>query len=98
MSYGLRREYAEACVKVILRENNPPILNLSRTAFTYPELGKAVEEALGKKIEIAEVSMEEFEKYLDEANVSSFGKNISKTMQGYVKGGDNGEENSWTST
>ncbi|OUM60296.1 hypothetical protein PIROE2DRAFT_63223 [Piromyces sp. E2] len=94
ISYGLRREYAEAGAKVILKENNPPVYNFSRTAFTYPELGKAVEEALGKKLEMAEVTMEEFEKYLDEAKVRPFGKSISKNMQSYVKGGNNGEAES----
>ena len=48
-SFALRREYAEVGAKVILRENNPQIINLSRIPFTYPELGKATEEGSWKK-------------------------------------------------
>jgi len=91
-SFALHREYAEVGAKVILRENNPQIINLARTPFTYPELAKATEEALGKKLEIKEVSLDEFNQYLEDANVSSIGKYLSSGMQDYVKNGNNGEE------
>ncbi|ORX86049.1 NAD(P)-binding protein [Anaeromyces robustus] len=95
LSFALRREYAEVGARVILKEDNfyyNKIINLARTPFTYPELGKMVEEALGKKIEIKEVSMDEFQKYLEEANVTQQGKSVSLSMQTYVKNGNNGEE------
>ena len=41
---------------------------------------------------MAEVSLDEFKKYLEDANVSSLGKFASKNMQGYIKEGNNGEE------
>lgn len=91
-SFALRREYAEVGAKVILREKNPQIINLARFPFTYPELAKYTEEALGKKLEIKEVTLDEFKKYLEEANVSSIGKFVSTNMQGYVKEGNHGEE------
>ena len=49
-SSGLRREYAETGAKVILRDNNPEVLNLARKAVTFLELAKILEQVLGKKI------------------------------------------------
>jgi NAD(P)H dehydrogenase (quinone) len=41
---------------------------------------------------MSEVSLDEFKKYLEDANVSSLGKFASINMQGYIKEGNNGEE------
>ena len=41
---------------------------------------------------MSEVSLDEFKKYLEDANVSSLVKFASKNMQGYIKDGNNGEE------
>ena len=79
-SYGLRREYAETGAKVILRDNNPKVLS------------KIVEQALGKKIEVKKVTLEEFEKYLDDSRATPVGKFGSINMQKYVEGGNNSEE------
>lgn len=92
VSYALRREYAEAGARAILNENNPEVLLLARKGLTYPEYATAIEEALGRKLEVRKVSMEEFNKYLSEANVTPLGKNLSINMQNYVKGGNNSEE------
>ena len=90
--HALRREYAEAGAKVILGDNNPEVLNFARKGTTFPELGKIVEKALGKKIEIKKVSIEEFEKYLDDAKISPIPKSVSINMQKYVKDGNNSED------
>ena len=94
-SYALHREYSETGAKVILRDNNPKVLS------------KIVEQALGKKIEVKKVTLEEFEKYLDDSRATPVEKFGSINMQKYVEGGNNSEKlnnvsdfekNSWTST
>ena len=41
---------------------------------------------------MSEVSLDEFKKYFEDANVSSHGKILSTNMQGYIKYGINCEE------
>lgn len=92
ISYALRREYAEAGARVILGNNNPEILNLARKGISFLELAKIVEKALGKKLEVKKVTLEEFEKYLDDAKATPVGKFGSISMQKYDQGGNNSEE------
>jgi NAD(P)H dehydrogenase (quinone) len=89
VSWALRREYAEAGARIILRDNNPEIITLTREAHTYGELGNAVQEALGTPLEIRRVSFMEFQKNLTDGGEDT---SISVVFQNYVSSGDNGEE------
>ncbi|MBQ3266773.1 MAG: NAD(P)H-binding protein [Atopobiaceae bacterium] len=93
LSMTLRREFAEAGAKAILRgEENPEVITLTRTGFTYAELGAAIAEALGGELDIAPCNADEFKAYLDEAGLAPIEAALSSAYQGYALAGNNGED------
>ncbi|MDO5609144.1 MAG: NAD(P)H-binding protein [Capnocytophaga sp.] len=92
-SWALKSEYAEAGARVILADNNPEIVHLSRTPHSYLELADAIVEATGKTLEIKQVDEAEFEKFITEADIQGAYLALAKMMQTYVQNGNNGEEN-----
>lgn len=92
-SWALKSEYAEAGARVILADNNPEIVHLSRTPHSYEDLADAIGKATDKTLDIRKVDTASFEKFLTEADIQGLNLGLAQMMQTYVQNGNNGEEN-----
>lgn len=91
LSYALKREYAEAGAKIILADNyDGPIANLAGKPYTYRQLAKATESALGQKLNIQDVTKDEFNFIMRQANVSPQFQQVTALYQEYSLDTQNG--------
>ena len=93
ISWILKKDLAEAGAKIIIDGYDKEILDFANKPISFKELGAYLEEATKEKIEIKEVSKEEFNNFIGKTNISKMGSYLSTAYQDYMIKGNNGEEN-----
>ena len=93
ISWILKKDLAEAGAKVIIDGSEKEILDFANRPISFKELGEYLVEATKEKIEIKEVSKEEFNQFIKETDISKTGSYLSTAYQDYLIKGNNGEEN-----
>ncbi|MBF0699336.1 NAD(P)H-binding protein [Streptococcus danieliae] len=92
ISHATRKELAEAAARVIATADFPEVVELGRDAYTFADLGQAVQEALEREIEVKEVTADEVAVLLKEVGISEFEQDFSIAMMTYAVAGENGED------
>ena len=92
ISWILKKDLAEVGANVILDGYDGEILDLANKPVSFKELGEFLIQATGEKIEIKEVSKDEFEKWISKVQISQLGLYLVKNYQDYLVKGNNGEE------
>lgn len=92
ISHATRQELAQAAARVITGEGYPEVLELGRDAYTFRDLALATQEALGRDLEIKEVSRDEVVALLAQAGASEFEQGFPVDMMSYAAAGNNGED------
>lgn len=88
-----KREYAEAGAKVITGEGYPEVLTFAGTPVTFAELAIIAEEIAEKKLDVKQVTKDEFTSAFKEGEISQLGMMLGTNYQDYTLAGNNGEEN-----
>ena len=91
VAFALKREYAEAGARVITGEGYPEVLTFAGIPVTFEELAAAAEEAGGKKLDIRQVTKDEFASAFQEGEISQLGMMMGTNYQDYALAGNNGE-------
>lgn len=91
VSWALKREYAEAGAKVILKESEKEIITLSRNGITFRELGEKLREN-NDSLRIKGISKEEWLKSVENTDISDIGRKTAVLYQDYALSGNNGED------
>lgn len=92
LSFALKREYAEAGAKVIADGNYGEVLDLAGEPRTYHQIALATQEALNTKLDIKEISVNNFIPTLENAGISTQWASVSEAYQEYTLKGNNGED------
>ena len=92
IAFALKREYAEAGARVITGEGYPEVLTFAGTPVTFAELAAVAEEIAGKKLDVKQVTKEEFASAFKDGEISQLGMMLGTSYQDYTLAGNNGEE------
>lgn len=91
ISTALKREYAEAGARVITGNEYPEIIELTGRPYSYFELGKAIEEALGGQINIVHTDQNDALSKMIQGGASEQWSQVSLAYQGYTLQDNTGE-------
>ena len=92
IAFALKREYAEAGAKVITGEGYPEVLTFAGVPVTFAELAAVAEEIAGKKLDVRQVTKDEFASEFKSGEISQLGMMLGTNYQDYTLAGNNGEE------
>lgn len=87
----LRRELAEAGARVIADGSYRGVLDLASSPFTYGEFALALQQALGRELEIKQVDKTSFEAHVAQVDFSPLAGNLIHSFQDYVAMGTHNE-------
>ena len=91
IAFALKREYAEAGARVITGEGYPEVLTFAGNPVTFEELAEAAGKAGGKKLDVRNVTKDEFMSVFKDGEISQLGMMMGVNYQDYALAGCNGE-------